>query len=327
MDALIRLRSTLYRVTCAIGFCVLLAASGCATPGWVARGSREQADSDRSDTSRYEEADPLRRRGIVGRARRAEAEKAESHGDAGQLVREIAKARSMEGSGKLEDARQVYQKLVRDFPDRHEPYHRLGLVADRQRRHREAESLYTQALQMKPLDAAILNNLGYCYYLQGKLEKAESALLKAVDVEPSNALYRNNLGLVYGQLGQFEEALASFRRAGSEADAQYNLAFVLASQEEPEKAKKRFQIALAADPGHEQARQALASFEHYDETAEDLREQEPAPLADGRRWVPYVEGQADVATEGDGPIRQTSAIQERVRQAVQSRVTRNAYRR
>ncbi len=211
------------------------------------------------------------------------------------FAEQLAKARTEESANRVEQARDIYEQLIREFPDRWEPYHRLGLVADRQRRHREAKALYEQALILKPLDGQILNDLGYCFYLQGQLDKAESALAKAVAIQPSESRFRNNYGLVLGHLGRIDEALESFRRAGSEADAQYNLAFVFATNDNVEAAKKCFRRALVADPNFTKAREALESFDRYDRLPEEMRDE--IHLADdGREWVPYVEATANAGS-------------------------------
>lgn len=208
--------------------------------------------------------------------------------DEQRLAHDLAQAESLAGAGKLDDARKIYQQLIVDFPQAPLPLHSLALVADRQRKHREAQTLYVQALQMRPREAEWLNDLGWSYYLDGQLEKAESALNKAVALAPSKPRYHNNLGLVLGHLRRYPQALEEFRRAGSEADAQYNLAFVLTSQDDVAGAKRCFQLALAADPSYSRARDALRAFDQY--------EQDPASAAlaslDPKQWVPYVEDPA-----------------------------------
>jgi tetratricopeptide (TPR) repeat protein len=201
----------------------------------------------------------------------------------------ILRGRNFERSGDYEKARQLYEELAKKHPDSPQLAHRLGVVADCQRRHAEAEHYFQAALSAEPRNAEVLADLGYCYFLQGQLSKAESALLKATLVEPANKRYRNNLGLVLGHLGRHDEALAHFKLANSEADACYNLAFIFAAQERVEEAKKCFQMALNADPTHDAAREALASFEEFDQLPDHMRNLDT--LADGDvRWVPYVEG-------------------------------------
>ena len=212
----------------------------------------------------------------------------------------LAKGRTLEASGKQDEARAHYEQLVADYPDRYETYHALAVLADRQRRFAQAQSLYERALQLKPDDAEILNDLGYCFYLAGQLDKAESALLKAVARGPAEPRYRNNLGLVYGHQRRMPEALACFQKAGSEADAQYNLAFVHASLGEAEAAKACFQQALNIDSSYTPARRALASFARFERDPEGLYEHGEL-VSDGIRYVPYVEGAAPAAAPAITP--------------------------
>lgn len=207
------------------------------------------------------------------------------------LVERLADGRGLEDASKWEAAAKHYKGVVEDFADDYHAYHRLGVVCDKLRKHGEAQEWYAQALRRKPQNAEILNDLGYSYYLSGQLNKAESAANKAVALESTNSRFRNNLGLIVGQSGRLDEALSHFRVAGSEADAHFNLAFIHASNERPEEAKKEFRQALALDPSHEKARNALASFERSEEDPEGW--DAPGDLVvDGKRWVPFVEGAA-----------------------------------
>jgi len=223
---------------------------------------------------------------------------------------ELAKGRNLEQAAKYDKARLIYERLIAAYPQRHQTYHRLGVVADRQRRHREAEALYGQAIRLGGGDPEVFNDLGYCMYLQGKLEKAKSALLKAVALRPAKARYRNNLGLVLGHLGDCEEALEQFRRGGSEADAYYNLAFIHASRDKTEEAKQCFYLALAVDPAHDRARQALASFEHFDADPRQATQDDPV-VADGPGWIPYVEDRQDDAPQQDQATAKATASADR----------------
>lgn len=201
----------------------------------------------------------------------------------------ILRGRNFERSGEYDKARQLYEELASKHPGDPQIAHRLGVVADFQRRHAEAEHFFQAALSSDPRNAEVLGDLGYCYFLQGQLSKAESALTKATLIDPANKRNRNNLGLVLGHLGRHEEALAHFKLANSEADACYNLAFIFAAQERVDEAKECFQLALNADPTHRPSREALASFAEYEQLPAHMRDLDT--LADGDvRWVPFVEG-------------------------------------
>jgi tetratricopeptide (TPR) repeat protein len=161
------------------------------------------------------------------------------------------------------------------------------VVADKQRRHQEAQALYSRVISMQPGNAEAFNDLGYSFYLAGQMPKAESALAKAVQMEPENPRFRNNLGMVMGQQGRIQEAFDQFTRAGSEADAHYNVAFIYASQGDAEQAKNCFQLALAVDPTHTKASKALESFKRYEQNGGMALDEDSTP--DGRRLIPYVE--------------------------------------
>jgi tetratricopeptide (TPR) repeat protein len=201
--------------------------------------------------------------------------------------------RNLRASDKLSKAREVCRKLIEKYPDRSAGYHQLALVADRQKRYQEAQELYAQALRIEGANSELFNDLGYSYYLNGKMNKAESALAKAVELSPHEDRYRINLGLAIGQQQRLDDALEHFRLAGSEADAQYNLAFVYATQDKPEKATKCFQLALASDPTHEKSLKALRSFEKFESDPNAAAENAQFTV-DSKGSIPFVEDDSRV---------------------------------
>lgn len=212
------------------------------------------------------------------------------------LTAAIAKGLNYERSGQYDKARDAYEQALRDYPGEVEPLHRLAVLADKQRRHDEAQALYTRSIQMQPRNGELFNDLGYSFYLSGQLAKAESALVKAVSLEPTNPRYRNNLGMVIGQQGRLQEAFEQFATAGSEADAHYNMAFIHASRNQIEEAKACFLRALAVDPAHSKASKALESFRRFEQNGGQLVDEDYT--VDGRPLVPYIEtenGTPDIA--------------------------------
>ena len=64
-----------------------------------------------------------------------------------------------ERSGEWDKARAVYEELRKKQPNDMEVVHRLGIVADAQRLHAEAEQLFLLALEREPRNAALLGDL------------------------------------------------------------------------------------------------------------------------------------------------------------------------
>ena len=188
----------------------------------------------------------------------------------------MERGRKLEREGNAPEAGQLYEQLTARYPDRCEPYHRLGILADRQQRFEEAQQCYARAIGLRSDNPDLFNDLGYNLFLQGKLDEAERELVKALTLAPMHARSRNNLGLVYGHLGRYQEALEQFLQAGSEADAHYNLAYVLASVEDFARAKRCLEKALAVDPKHERSRRALEEFRRFESAAGGRGQDQPA---------------------------------------------------
>ncbi len=222
---------------------------------------------------------------------------------------EMAKARHLERQDKHGEAAAIYRRLIDEYPKQHEPHHRLGVVYDHQKRHRDAEKSYLAATGIERDDAELLNDLGYCLYLQGRLDLSRRVLHKAVKLAPKSRRFQNNLGLVCGHLGKYDEALAHFRRGGSEADAYYNLAMIRSSRDDLRGAKADFDRALKTDPTHEFARAALDALETDDVLENDATKNGEVLPASHR--VPVAK-QGDARAEAQSPADRARAILSRL---------------
>ena len=101
------------------------------------------------------------------------------------------------------------------------------------------------------------------------------------------------------------------------------MAFVMATRNDMEGAKKRFQMALSVEPNHDGARRALRSFEQADREGEQSLE--PELTADGRRWVPYIEDSTQTGSHATNSTA-TRALQSKARGMVQNRLSEKAGR-
>jgi tetratricopeptide (TPR) repeat protein len=202
----------------------------------------------------------------------------------------LAKGRELERAGQFERARGIYLELIKQYPRSAEPYHRMGIVADKQHRYREAQEHFIQSLQLDPRNANVRVDLGYCFYMQGQIAQAEAETRAALQIAPRDERAHNNLGLILGAQDRMAEAFEHFRLGGSEADAQFNMAFCYASRNNLDAAKECFQRALDIDPNHEKARKALDSFVTYENQPDEIRTaMELAFQAEHRGTIPFVE--------------------------------------
>jgi Flp pilus assembly protein TadD len=111
-------------------------------------------------------------------------------------------------TGQFSDAADALEKATQQPNVEATTFSALGSAYDQQGRYDLARKNYGVALQKKPDDPAILNNLAMSHALEGKLPDAEKYLRQAL-AQPSSKdvpRVRQNLALVVGLQGRFEEA-------------------------------------------------------------------------------------------------------------------------
>lgn len=158
---------------------------------------------------------------------------------------------------------------------------RMAAAFDRLGRFTQSEVHYRKAMELAPKDGKVWNDVGYSYYLQGRLADAERALKTADSIEPGNARVLTNLGLVLAAAGKDEQALGSLSQAGGPAIGRANMGFILAAQGKTAEARKSYQDALALQPSLAAARQAVEQLDlqtrQAGTTAVASTETRPAP--------------------------------------------------
>jgi len=83
---------------------------------------------------------------------------------------------------------------------------RSALQLYREKKYEEATKALEQAVQLKPGDATLRNNLSYVYFRMGRLEDARTGLLKTLELDPRRKEAHANLADVYSNLGRKAEA-------------------------------------------------------------------------------------------------------------------------
>ncbi|MBS1508592.1 MAG: tetratricopeptide repeat protein [Bacteroidetes bacterium] len=88
-----------------------------------------------------------------------------------------------------------------------------GVFLASNKRVREAEAAYKEALQLNDKDELAHINLGNLYRQQLKMQAAEQEYLTAIALEPENVVTHYNLGVLYVELGKFDLAEKELRAA------------------------------------------------------------------------------------------------------------------
>lgn len=133
-------------------------------------------------------------------------------------------------SGRLDEARRCYQKVLQTEPEHPDARHLLGMVDYGEGNYDAAVVEIKRALAAKPLNALYLTNLGCAWRALGRYDEARLCLERAIQVQPGNADPHNNLGTVLFAQGKFAEARQCYQTALSHRpdypDAYINLGSV-----------------------------------------------------------------------------------------------------
>ncbi len=196
-----------------------------------------------------------------------------------------------EDVGDLADARKFYQFAMKENPKSLEA--KLGLARMDQLAglDAEAEAEFQEALKSRPDDPLALNALGQFYASQKQWGRALPLLEKAAEAAPTETTFRYHYAIALAQSGDMSAAFPHFRQVLGEAEAHYNIGYLLYEQGQTAMAKARIEKALSIKPELQQAQDLLAEIQGGTQGRELA--QAPRPFLSAR----------------PNPIRQASAAQ------------------
>lgn len=117
-----------------------------------------------------------------------------------------ARAMNAEGLGRLDLLERDLNAILKQEPDNVQALNALGYtLADRTNRYREAYDLVRRAYEQRPDDPAIIDSMGWVYFRLGRLEEAEQYLRRALD-KHFDAEIAAHLGEVLWVRGRQDEA-------------------------------------------------------------------------------------------------------------------------
>jgi len=89
---------------------------------------------------------------------------------------------------------------------------RQGQQLYREKKYEEALQKFQQAVDLKPGDAVLLNNLGFLYYKMGRYDDALNYLQKTLAADPKRKEAHGNIADVFLKLGRKDEAKQHFEQ-------------------------------------------------------------------------------------------------------------------
>lgn len=134
-------------------------------------------------------------------------------------------------AGRLNQAAEIYQNMLRGNPQQPHVLHQFGLLHYQAGRPADGVKYIQRAIALQPGEPAFLNNAALLHLAAQQPNDAVRAAEQALKLNPGFADAANNLGLAQAMLGQHTAAEASYRRAMALRpgfpEARFNLANLL----------------------------------------------------------------------------------------------------
>tara|TARA_B100001123_G_scaffold443153_1_gene588492 strand:+ start:10318 stop:12123 length:1806 start_codon:yes stop_codon:yes gene_type:complete len=166
----------------------------------------------------------------------------------------------------LEQASQLYEKVVVNDPDQPDAWHLWGVVAYQQGDHAAALERIAKAISFRPNEARYHSNRALVLHSIGRLSDAETSLHQALELDPRNAANLFKLGNVLIATKQIPSAIDAFRDA-LELDARNphianNLAVALRETNRFDEARDTYQLLIDIDRHNAEPYAGLAIVTH-----------------------------------------------------------------
>ena len=165
------------------------------------------------------------------------------------LMRQAARHMS---TGDAEQAKDLYQQVIRLHPNHAEAHANLGVAYEALGQGNSAQAMFRKATEIRPDYAEAHLNLGLKLAEKAQFEDALRSISEAVRLAPDHIAARQGLGMVLTKLDRPQEAIPHFERIlqelPSSADARLNLGIALAEAGRTEEALAEFDAAVRLAP-------------------------------------------------------------------------------
>ena len=130
-----------------------------------------------------------------------------------EISRVLTHASKLLNNQKFQEANEIYQNLVLQFPDNSELYHEFGIALIAQNQPKLAIEKFLQSVRLDPKNANYNSDLGEMYRRIGLLDQAIKFNLEAVKLNSELDNTNYNLGLAYFGKEDFDKAIVFFEKA------------------------------------------------------------------------------------------------------------------
>jgi tetratricopeptide (TPR) repeat protein len=164
-------------------------------------------------------------------------------------------------AGRLQQAGELCEQVLRQDPNCTEALHLLGVIAGQAGFLEPAVQFLKRSIQLRPMVARYWNDLGVTHRKLNQMDLADECFEEALRLDPDFVDSHYNLGNLYQERGQWDLGAEHYRRAvqlrPSHADAWNGSGGCLQSLGRSDDAIEAFRNAITHDPNHVDAHRCL----------------------------------------------------------------------
>ena len=112
--------------------------------------------------------------------------------------------------GNLAEAKQIYERVLEEWPDQWITAYNLGHVAYQEGHWDEARRNFQLAVKLNPVESDSYSQMALALYRMKRLDEAAAAMGEAIRLAPEKRGYRLALGLMLKEMGDCARAKAAF---------------------------------------------------------------------------------------------------------------------
>ena len=158
-----------------------------------------------------------------------------------------------EKMGDMDSARNSYEVALGENPKSVEAVLGLARLDQVAGRKIEAEKGFQKALEMSPKDPQVRASIGQFYAAEKKWDQAIALLGEASKAAPADKNIRYQLGIAMASAGDYQAAMPHLIRAVGEAEAHYNIGYILRDRGELQASESQFLQAVLLKPEFNEA--------------------------------------------------------------------------
>jgi tetratricopeptide (TPR) repeat protein len=182
-------------------------------------------------------------------------------------------ADALQSLGRLPEAIEYYDRVLKLNPDRSEAHNNRGVALLNLGDSDEAIASFERAVAINPAYADALRNLGVANFQQGNANEAVAAYQRVIALNPEDVAAHTGMGDALKSLGRLDAAAKAYRSAlgidGSLSELHNTLGLCLHECGQTDEAVVCFQRAVKCDPnrtdGHENLGAALLAEGHIED--------------------------------------------------------------